>query len=128
MLHATAGPSPQPAVMFTVAWNLARLRFDEKRYAEAADYFAVAQQSAACMRAADLKLMAMEWHGVARRDNGEPEKAVELWEAGATVAHGLNEPAHKEAMLERLRAHFGGNAERVRELEKRLAGTPPVSA
>ena len=127
MMHATDGPSPQPGVIFPVAWNLARLRMDEKRYAEAADYFAVAQQSAACMRAADLKLMAMEWHGVARLANRQPEQAVELWEAGVTVAHGLNEPAQKAAMLERLRAHLGANSAGVRELEKRLAETPPVS-
>lgn len=125
MAHATDGPQPQPAVMFTVAWNLARLRMEEKRHAEAADYFAVAQQSAACMAAADLKLMAIEWHGVARLANGEADRAVELWEAGVTVAHGLNQPVQKEAMLERLRQHAPG---RVRPLERKLTETAPVSA
>jgi hypothetical protein len=128
MVHATDGPSPQPAVIFTIAWNLARLRMDEKRFAEAADYFGVAQQCAACMRAADLKLMAIEWHGVARAANGEGEKAVELWEAGITVAHGLNQPNPKATMLERLRQHCKADPGRVRALERRLAETEPVSA
>ncbi len=129
MAHATDGPSPTPAVMFSVSWNLARLRMDEKRFAEAADYFGIAQQSAACMRAADLKLMAMEWHGVARLENREPDKAVELWEAGATVAHGLEMAEPREAMLERLRRHFAADApSRVREFERRLTETPPASA
>ncbi len=128
LAYAADGPAPQPAVLYTVAWNLGRLRMDEKRFGEAADCFGIAQQSAACMRAAEIKLTAMEWQGVARAANREPEKAVELWEAGATVAHRLKLPDHREAMLARLRDHFADQPDRVRKFERRLAETPPASA
>jgi hypothetical protein len=132
MALATDGPGPSLPVMFTVAWNLGRLRSGEGRFDEAAGYFEVAQQCGAGLRSAELKLMAMEQAGAARLANGDTAEAVALWEAGATVADGLGLKEPRDAMLLRLRDHYAHSPGKVREIDRRLAaavsGPAPDSA
>jgi tetratricopeptide (TPR) repeat protein len=105
MALATDGPVPSVPIMFTVAWNLGRLRLEEGRPEDAAAYFGVAQQCGAVMRSADLKLMAMEQHGAALLASGKPAEALALWEAGATVGDQLGMKEHRDAALRRLQAY-----------------------
>jgi hypothetical protein len=121
MALATDGPVPSVPIMFTVAWNLGKLRMEEGRPEEAAAYLGVAQQCGAVMRSADLKLMAMEQQGAALLAAGKPTEALALWEAGATVGDQLGMKEHRDAALRRLQAYHALNPVKAIEYERRMA-------
>jgi hypothetical protein len=129
MALATDGPVPSVPIMFTAAWNLGRLRLDQGRADEAATYFDVAQQCGAVLRSADLKLMAMEQHGMALLAAGKQTEADTLWEAGATVGDKLGLKEHRDAALRQLQLSHAADPAKVLELDRRMTaevtGPPP---
>ena len=124
MVPASDGPSPSVPMMLNVSLNLANLRMEEKRWAEAEEYFDCVQKLATVLRSAPLKLQVLEQLGQAQYLQGKTAEAVRTWTAAATVAEELDQVAVQKELLERLRTHFAKarDVEQVRKLEEQLAG------
>jgi tetratricopeptide (TPR) repeat protein len=123
MVPATDGPSPSVPLMMNVALNLGSLRMEEKRWAEAEGYYDSVQKLATVQRETEVKIQALEQLGLAQYQQGKVPAALETWNAGATLADKLEQPALRKSILERLRDHYARSRDQVkqREVEQQLA-------
>jgi tetratricopeptide (TPR) repeat protein len=130
MVTATDGPEPNAAIMLTVAYNLATLRAEEKRWADSEGYWDCVQQLAAAERSVELRVSALEQRGEAQAQQGKVPQAVQSWTAAALIAHKLQKPDLGKPAVERLRAHYQKTREagKLRELEQQLAAVGRSSA
>jgi tetratricopeptide (TPR) repeat protein len=123
MVPATEGQLPHVAVMLPVAFNLATLRAEEKRWEDAEGYWDCLQQLATAQRSPELKVQALEERGHAQYQQGKVPEALATWTATATLAEKLKKPELAKGVLERLRAHYQKvhDSARLREVDRQLS-------
>jgi hypothetical protein len=129
VVPATEGNPPPIPVLTNVIWNLAGLRVKDKNWPEAEGFWNELQKLATIQRNPALKVLALEQLGVAQYEQKKVPAALETWWAGATVAAKLNLPEQREAILKRLRQHYGktGENNKIKELESQLATAPAAA-
>jgi hypothetical protein len=129
VIPATAGNPPPVPVLTNVIWNLASLRVKDKNWPEAEGYWNELQKLATIQRNPPLKVLALEQLGVAQYEQKKVAPALETWRAGAAVAAKLHLPEQRDAILGRLRRHYGKTGEntKLKELESQLATAPAAA-
>lgn len=118
----TAVKEPPPVLLFNIFRNLADVRMQERRLAEAEFYFDSAQQLASVVRHPEMKIEMVERLGEARFQQGKTQEAAETWNLGAMIAEKLEKPGPLRQLLGKLAALYGStNDPRLRDVSQRLA-------
>ena len=75
------------------------------------------------MRNPPLRIKAIEDLGQAQYLQGKVPAALETWNAGATLAEKLEQPALRKSILERARAHYAKvrDQDKQKEIDQQLA-------
>jgi hypothetical protein len=122
---ASAAPVPSP-VALNVVMNLAALRAEQGRWADAEAYYDSGEQLGMLLRNPAAKFQCLEHRGLAQYRQQKIDQAVATWTAGADLAEKLGETAFCRSLLDRLEDHYrrsrqGAEVDRVRA---RLAALP----
>ncbi|HKX27675.1 MAG TPA: tetratricopeptide repeat protein [Blastocatellia bacterium] len=122
LVPASAGKDPPIPIWLNIVLNLANLRFEQRRWAEAAGYYDSAEKLATLARNAQVKIRSLENEGVSQSMQGKHAEAIETWQRGAMIAEELNEEELRRSLLKRLSQIYRETrqVEKHRETEARL--------
>ena len=129
LVAATDGAETSTPILLNVFLNLGNLRLEERRWAEAEDYYDCAQKMATILRFAEIKIMILEQLGLAQSMQSKRSEAFLSWKAGAIISKRLEKPELLEKHLSRLQEHFlaSGDPRGMNELTSQLAQIERVS-
>jgi len=97
-----ANDSEIPVVMATVIKNLGDVAYEQKRYAEAEQFFDNLDKLASHMADPDCKAGALEWRGLSQEKQKLDDSAIESWEAAAKLSRSVDMPYFLKPNLEHL--------------------------
>jgi tetratricopeptide (TPR) repeat protein len=97
-----AADAQDALVLAAVTRNLGELAFEQRRYAEAEEYFSGLDQLAAHLLQPETKVAALEWRGLCLEQMGRDQDAAEVWESAVLLCRNIGLPPLLRINLEHL--------------------------
>ena len=116
--------------MANVVQNLAAVAYEQKRYADAEEYYDGLATLKECLIDEDGKALALEWRGLSQEKQNVYEKAMLSWEEADLLCRVFELNHRHKPVLEHLRRAYRklGMSEKLAALDGERRGQPAGAA
>ncbi len=120
----------EAVVMANVVQNLAAVAYEQKRYADAEEYYDGLATLKECLIDEDGKALALEWRGLSQEKQNVYEKAMLSWEEADLLCRVFELNHRHKPVLEHLRRAYRklGMSEKLAALDGERRGQPAGAA